>query len=115
MTQPITPDEMIEWLDNWMTECQHMTEDKHPPEMLSAIRDFIQTHSREGWQPIDTAPKDGTVILAYVEGRLKDTWHDVIRYDVDAMAWFSGITQVWPSHWMPLPAAPEPKEDDNDQ
>ncbi len=70
------------------------------------------------WQPIDTAPKDGTEVLVYFGGRV----------GVKSAAWTgssSGLTiwcvddekhgpfpvrgysEPYPTHWMPLPAAPE--------
>lgn len=68
------------------------------------------------WQPIETAPKDGTAILAYSA----DAAADGRPYPMLIVAWgmpwewtiFSedGTTQTGtdyePTHWMPLPAAP---------
>jgi Lar family restriction alleviation protein len=65
------------------------------------------------WQPIETAPKDGTVVLAVtVEAQNPKA----------RLAWFEGEGWVriwksedfvvdgprrwWPTHWMPLPAPP---------
>ena len=69
------------------------------------------------WQPIDTAPKDGTDVLLYLPkadppvrvGRY--VAKGVIRSDY----WFfytgairsSREWEIVPSHWMPLPEAPE--------
>lgn len=71
-----------------------------------------------GWQPIETAPKDGTRVLAYwpdcygnnaacqVEswfgpwgkGNAKMTWQS-------AFEWADGHND--PTHWMPLPEPPK--------
>ena len=83
------------------------------------------------WQPIETAPKDGTQFMAYQadDGRghsffavarmLREEWHayepidgtDTYRREkksrlvmVPDHHWFK------PTHWMPLPAPPEAEE-----
>lgn len=68
----------------------------------------------EGWQPIETAPKDGTEILAYGYARC-----DGSRYaNGQHIAWWDaelGWTgrdpddrvTLHPSHWRPLPPRPE--------
>lgn len=87
-----------------------------------------------GWQPIETAPKDGTEILAWREdcGPFMAQWNcpDELRgmTDKDRGEWEEGelFEKDWfggdsegsyrcddseaPTHWMPLPAAPERKE-----
>jgi hypothetical protein len=72
------------------------------------------------WQPIDTSPKDGTVILVY-----PPTWKDrtcsMAKWDTDQYA--TRPRPYWhrlddmnrttisrnnpPTHWMPLPEAPQ--------
>jgi hypothetical protein len=64
-----------------------------------------------GWQDISTAPKDGTrVMLSYDDsvttGRYWDAWND------GTADWFDDSDDVLcgylkPTHWMPLPPAPE--------
>lgn len=67
-----------------------------------------------GWQPIDTAPKDGTWFLAYwpvhsFEDRVRVTqfssWanDEIDRAFVDADDF---IDWTSPTHWMPLPPPP---------
>lgn len=54
------------------------------------------------WQPIETAPKDGTVIDLWSRdfGRLTDEW-----WDIEDQCWaLSGIAR--PTHWMPIPEPP---------
>lgn len=73
------------------------------------------------WQPIETAPKDGIAILAYVP----DPWSNeesiqiqVIvnwggRYGIHSSnpKWVCSIYEAFnfkPTHWMPLPTPPQP-------
>lgn len=66
------------------------------------------------WQPIETAPKDGTSILVAVYEENGDYWGE------DIVAW--NPTNGWDSagydwdhsqitNWMPLPEPPEPSEE----
>lgn len=71
-----------------------------------------------GWQPIETAPKDGTPVLAIAAGNHPHTGNpytaSVVEIDGDHVhlhcdseedSWAS--LKEWKlSHWMPLPAAP---------
>jgi hypothetical protein len=66
------------------------------------------------WQPIETAPKDGTAILAYYPDKAGFT----ARQDVVPVFWSGWGGGVWenstsggkpfqqPTHWMPLPGPP---------
>lgn len=66
------------------------------------------------WQPIETAPKDGTWFLGYwpqcaFEDRIITTqWHD-FGFD-DRPYWLDAPdNRDWtePTHWMPLPTPPQ--------
>ena len=71
------------------------------------------------WRPIETAPKDGTAILAYsskavAEGKLVSSngiaitnWRsDYAKYGF--VGWNSFNEQFWPpTHWAPLPTPPK--------
>ncbi len=62
---------------------------------------------RNKWQPIKTAPKDGTDVLVYRPGNHNypaigiDFWES--PYDV----WWNSPTDNQPTHWMPLPKPPK--------
>ena len=63
--------------------------------------DYAALLAATQWRPIETAPKDGTHILAFHNGSIwtvwwSDTqmWHDSNDYDYR------------PTHWMPLPKPP---------
>lgn len=67
------------------------------------------------WQPIETAPKDGTPILLYWPGHRGHIATNcfVARWNVLAEDWLSSGQPVWrgagiyePTHWMPLPEPP---------
>ncbi len=65
------------------------------------------------WQPIETAPKDGTEILVFIDGNIFQAHQD------EQLDWCMPFAKAhgcgccgWnddkPTHWMPLP--PPPKE-----
>ena len=61
------------------------------------------------WQPIKTAPKDGTWILAWSDGD-----YDVVQWIDDSFAvdgYFSPAAggSIDPEYWMPLPNPPKTK------
>lgn len=75
------------------------------------------------WQPIETAPKDGTVILAiiakndsrqigHLAGRMFSIWHEGKTPSGYDLGWsvfpgYGGAPDYFFSYWMPLPPAPE--------
>ena len=65
---------------------------------------------KEGWQPIETAPKDGTPILLTAEPD-DDGQASIIIGCWYKNGWYAWTREKheWPTLWMPLPAAPEPQ------
>lgn len=86
------------------------------------------------WQPIETAPRDGTEFQARIPGNGEDNviaWNDADFLDsegndcgawvftrdqeppdcwTDGICWEvneDGVASVRPTHWMPLPEAPD--------
>lgn len=76
----------------------------------------------DGWQPIETAPKDGTNIMVWAEGF---EWPEVVRYELydpedaseigmpgywryseELLADVANVEDEAVTHWRPLPAPP---------
>lgn len=74
----------------------------------------------DAWQSIETAPKDGTTVLAHFPQRIGY----VGRQDVVPVLWSGWGGGTWqnattghnisavPTHWMPVPDPPVHKQDD---
>lgn len=68
----------------------------------------------DGWLPIESAPKDGTLILA-CDSRIQE-WMLVVSWEQDTdmpmYGWMTldgtGYHDESLTHWMPLPAPPQP-------
>jgi len=71
------------------------------------------------WQPIETAPRDGTQILLFVSGSRIEigSWHvdrgysgneepTWLKNDYDDSSTGYASTPLTPLYWMPLPEAP---------
>jgi hypothetical protein len=62
------------------------------------------------WQPIETAPKDGSAVLAFwpkaYQG--KGGMYVVLWFDGQFVPTTMGYRGIKFTHWMPLPAPPEP-------
>jgi hypothetical protein len=75
--------------------------------------------SQDGWQPIETAPRDGTPILGYRAGIPVKTRIAVIAWLPEEWrlgdSWSGsalGLTMQFPTHWRPLPAPPLPTQEE---
>ncbi len=64
--------------------------------------------SSEKWQPIESAPKDGTRLLVFspVDGVVSSHWEGGVW---QGLPWRSprNAAKAAPTHWMPLPSPPE--------
>lgn len=69
---------------------------------------MTETAEKTGWQPIETAPLDGTVVLVRFtknRGRMPCA---ITASNPTGIQWWSPLVgAVKPTHWMPLPAPPE--------
>ena len=84
-----------------------------PEEAITAwnTRADVSAPDNNGWQPIETAPRDGTPILSCVEGDPEPViaWWDKWEYG----CYWKTLNEYYamdrgriPTHWMPLPQPP---------
>ena len=73
---------------------------------LTTVECIKKLKAENEWQPIETAPKDGTVFLGYKRGQFRECYK-VPRDDCD-MWCFGGTSgaddlfpNIKPTHWMP--------------
>ena len=59
------------------------------------------------WQPIETAPKDGTWIMTYCPALSVASYPTVVFWDDGWVPPGNDLSEVEPTHWMPLPAPPD--------
>lgn len=75
-------------------------------EDLKAERDALLAASQ--WQPIETAPKDGTWVLCFVPDNCPEYENTlVLRYVIGSWG-RPGIGGYRPTYWQPLPNPPSP-------
>lgn len=79
----------------------------------------VSFHIQQDWQPIASAPKDGTKILACREGGRVSIWRwSDDRYAKQPRPFWSSMNSKTtdranqPTHWMPLPAPPDSQDAD---
>lgn len=76
-------------------------------EECTTVKVFEGTTLSSQWQPIETAPKDGTLFLAYAAAGQHDlpalyslcAWHPDAGFCIDELR--------EPTHWQPLPQSPQ--------
>ena len=76
----------------------------------TALLDACICEGKEKWQPIETAPKDGTCILVYIKSPVTgDEWQETVCYSDFHGMFMRGSMCVghdFITHWMPLPEPP---------
>lgn len=87
----------------------------HSTENRRKVLDRLDREEAVHWQPIETAPKDGTKILLgrfdgtgrEYDGRIRvDWWRSRMGAGYTGFGHFNPT--YWPpTHWMPLPAPPD--------
>lgn len=67
----------------------------------------IATVAGRGWQPIETAPKDGTHFLCLrADGKMTVAFRRNPSSRTDEILSMPGLYAQFANHWMPLPEPP---------
>lgn len=74
--------------------------------VAAAIRALSSQPVVDGWLPIETAPKDGTPVLAYQAGRYFKCWMECDQYEGGYFWQDEEDSEPSPTHWRPLPTPP---------
>lgn len=59
------------------------------------------------WQPIETAPKDGTDILGWDGGDITVCRFSRGSWELSVTGWYAEDSDFDPTHWMNLPEPPK--------
>lgn len=75
------------------------------------VAEVKRLRAERAWRPIDTAPRDGTMVQLWVRGKWS---YGRFVSSCGVNKWMSGVVMLHPdpAHWMPIPAPPtkgEPK------
>lgn len=79
--------------------------------ILAQLRETLARERRMAWQPIATAPKDGTLFFCCASSTRGIWLYDMCWWDADdgewaSWRWHSGNGVDTPTHWMPMPDPP---------
>ena len=111
----------IEWLQRELNGLSATGRDREIDHTFQVLRAILSDLEAQQWRPIETAPKDGTEILAYFGPRTgvkSVVWEESVSgnetwcVDDDKHGPYSlrGYNDPYPSVWKPLPAPPEAGE-----
>lgn len=84
-------------------------------DLLAYVREMevAQTDPLAAWQPIETAPTDGTPLLLFARSKNARAPIRIVGWFLADIGWIEGCfvpnqpIGIVPTHWMPLPRPPE--------
>ena len=84
-----------------------MSED--PARLTKLVSHGFKRRAPSGWQPIDTLPSEGGPFLIYWPETIVERGHEIDLCSADEYESILGFGERPATHWMPLPAPPEPR------
>ena len=93
---------IVEW--PWPTRPCPVCDDNR--NLLRAIDAALLACDESPWRSMESAPKDARDVLLWCPNGMTPSFH--VGYWNDGVGlWMAGDDDIWPTRWMPLPAAPE--------
>ena len=109
----IPEDQIVEFYRDQISECDSLSSECVDDILTYATRLEARVKELEAanaWQPIETAPRDGSRILAYQSSTgdcISECWWEEDLTDFWA-GWVNDFdSEPSPTHWRPLPSPPE--------
>ena len=92
------------WAD---TESMGWVEANDRDAMRPTESEYIRADLLPQWQPIGTAPKDGSFIIGHGDGVAIENCPYIMEWS-EGDGWVEAYSEVdvTPTHWMPLPTPP---------
>lgn len=83
-------------------------------ETAMLLESFATLKEQQTWQPMETAPKDGTEIIGFRDGAMVLIWYCGPAHSAGKFEWSYSDAPAYfePTHWMPLPSPPAPPAQD---
>lgn len=105
-------------LPDQLTACAEAIRALTPDDARAALARMMAERAAPKWQPIETAPKDGTRVVLFMDDEAIEGWFvsgsRFSGWRIVAMPSHGcgccSYTDPEPTHWMPLPDAPEASE-----
>lgn len=88
----------------WCAQCGYSPEDH---DMWAYADDLDAVIAAMGWQPIETAPKDGTEVVLWNDNQhtaAVGSWRRMFASTVES--WTRAGERIQPTHWTPLKKPP---------
>ena len=106
-------DKMVEAaLDAWFGAAWRRRD--NAADHMRIMRAALLAADREAWEPMETAPTDGSTVIVYAPPPDPEKWHETVcglpaiictaAYHEDAGYCVDDIRE--PTHWRPLPTPP---------
>lgn len=92
-------------------------EENIPNNIFGTVYNLYKKVQHMKWQPIETAPKDGTVVLIYHCDKFHSCFNKILMAHYSKESTFKDMWELYrssgtekyhePTHWMPLPEPPK--------